>query len=49
MVRFTTIQGSAADIAKEAMIRCCEELSAHNLPARLIAQIHDELLLEVRE
>jgi len=31
------------------MIRCCEELSAHNLPARLIAQIHDELLLEVRE
>ena len=40
-------QGSAADIVKEAMIRCSRELRLNRVPARLCAQIHDELLWEV--
>ena len=42
------VQGSAADVVKEAMLRCCDELGAARVPARLIAQLHDELLWEVR-
>jgi DNA polymerase-1 len=43
------LQGSAADLMKLAMIRLREELLAHNLKARLILQVHDELVLEVPE
>ena len=46
----TVIQGSAADLMKEAMIRACAELAARGVStARLIAQIHDEMLFEVHE
>ena len=45
----TTIQGSAADIIKLAMIRVHRALAAGGLPARMILQVHDELILEVRE
>ena len=45
----TTIQGSAADIIKLAMIRVHRALVAGGLPARMILQVHDELILEVRE
>ena len=45
----TAVQGSAADLMKEAMLRCCAALEARGLEARLIAQIHDELLFEVSE
>jgi DNA polymerase I len=40
------IQGSAADIMKLAMIRLKEALDADHLAARLLLQVHDELLLE---
>ncbi len=42
----TIIQGSAADLIKTAMVRLAEALSAHNFAAKMLLQIHDELLLE---
>jgi DNA polymerase I len=40
------IQGSSADIIKLAMVRLQRELAADGLPARLLLQVHDELVLE---
>jgi DNA polymerase-1 len=40
------IQGSSADIIKLAMVRLHHELAAEGLPARLLLQVHDELVLE---
>jgi DNA polymerase-1 len=42
----TPIQGSAADLMKLAMIRVCEALRRQRPSARLLLQVHDELLLE---
>ncbi len=41
------IQGTAADIMKIAMIRVAARLRAEGFRARLLLQVHDELLLEV--
>jgi len=41
------IQGSSADIIKLAMVRLHHQLMGHELPARLLLQVHDELVLEV--
>jgi DNA polymerase-1 len=43
----TPIQGSAADIMKKAMIEVTTRLSHEQLDARLILQVHDELIFEV--
>jgi len=43
----TPIQGSAADMIKLAMIRIDSVLEAGGLPARMIMQVHDELVFEV--
>jgi DNA polymerase-1 len=40
------LQGTAADIIKRAMIRIPEALSKHRLKARMLLQVHDELLFE---
>ncbi|MEM9050028.1 MAG: DNA polymerase I [Pseudomonadota bacterium] len=41
------IQGTAADIIRRAMIRVPAALAAAKLPARMLLQVHDELLFEV--
>lgn len=41
------LQGSAADLIKLAMIRLDKELGKRNLHAKLILQVHDELVLDV--
>jgi DNA polymerase-1 len=41
------IQGSAADIIKQAMLNVQRALVAENLGSRLLLQVHDELILEV--
>ncbi len=43
----TPMQGSAADIMKLAMLRVREALRGQGLSARILLQVHDELLLEV--
>ena len=41
------IQGSSADIIKVAMVQLQAALQSQGLPARLLLQVHDELVLEV--
>ena len=42
------LQGSAADLIKMAMIELDKSLTEKNLPAKMLLQVHDELVLEVR-
>ena len=43
------IQGTAADIMKLAMVRVEQRLQAEGLAAKLIMQVHDELIVECPE
>jgi DNA polymerase-1 len=43
------IQGTAADIIKIAMIECDKILKAHEGEARMVLQVHDELIFELTE
>ena len=43
------IQGSAADIIKAAMVKVANSLKEQGLRARLILQIHDELIIDTPE
>jgi DNA polymerase-1 len=43
------LQGSAADIIKRAMISLDQWLQTHSISAKLIMQVHDELVFEVAE
>ena len=45
----TVIQGSAADLIKTAMIRIHSRLDDLGRPARMLLQIHDELVFEAPE
>lgn len=45
----TVIQGTAADIMKLAMLKVHRSLREQGLQARMLLQVHDELLLEVPE
>ena len=42
----TPIQGTAADIIKLAMVRVFQALERDALQARLLLQVHDELIIE---
>ena len=43
------VQGTAADIMKLAMIRVHKRLEESDMPARMLLQVHDELVFEASE
>jgi DNA polymerase-1 len=43
----TPLQGTAADLIKVAMVRIHKALGDMNLNAKMLLQVHDELLFEV--
>ncbi len=42
----SVVQGSAADLIKKAMVRLHQRIQNEKLPARLLVQVHDELVVE---
>lgn len=49
VARNMPIQGTAADIIKIAMVRVYNRLKAEQLDAKLIMQVHDELIVEAED
>ena len=49
MARNTPIQGTAADIIKLAMVHVWQRLRDEHLQAKLLLQVHDELIVEAPE
>lgn len=49
VARNMPIQGTAADIIKIAMIKVYDRLKAENLKAKIIMQVHDEIIVEAPE
>ena len=49
MAMNTPIQGTAADVIKLAMIAAYHKLKDAGVKSRILLQVHDELVLEVRE
>ena len=49
MAMNTPIQGTAADVIKLAMIAAFRKLREAGLKSRILLQVHDELVLEVKE
>ncbi|MFP4106321.1 MAG: DNA polymerase I [Phycisphaerae bacterium] len=45
----STVQGSAADLIKQAMVNISGRIKSENRPTRMLLQIHDELVCEVPE
>jgi DNA polymerase I len=45
----TPIQGSAADLMKVAMLRIDQTIEQNKLQAKILLQIHDEIILEIPE
>jgi len=45
----SVVQGSAADLIKQAMIRIQRRIEAEARPSRMLLQIHDELVFEMPE
>ncbi len=43
------LQGTVADIIKKAMIKAARELKLSGLDAKMLLQVHDELIFEVKE
>ena len=44
----TPVQGSAADILKKAMVEIYRELEKRNLKSKMLIQVHDELIFDVK-
>ena len=45
----TTIQGTAADIMKIAMIKVYQEIEKRGLQSKIVLQVHDEMMIEALE
>ena len=45
----TPIQGTAADIMKIAMVNLAKKLKEEKVDAKIVLQVHDELILEAKE